>query len=301
MVDRIYPAITAQLPNQKIFRDIDGIPLGKEFPDLLREKLADATIVLVIIGLRWLEILKQRKTDPIDYVREEVRFALESQAVVIPVTLGGAMVRSEADLADFPTLQSLAHCSGTHVRMERDFAHDIDYLVKILADPITSESVGAILARKYKLLQTVGEGGMGTVFVAQQTNPLRRHVAVKLIKMGMDTKAVLGRFDAEKQALAVMDHPNIARVLDADMTPLGRPFFVMELVRGKPITEFCDSKKLPLRERLELFKAVCHAVQHAHQKGIIHRDIKPSNVLVEVIDGRPVPKVIDFGLAKAMG
>ena len=300
-VARIYQALTAQLPNQKIFRDIDGIPLGKEFPDLLREKLAEATTILVIIGPRWLEILKQRATAPVDHVRDEIRIALESQAEVIPVTVGGAKMTSETDLADFPALLPLTRRNGTPVRPDPDFVNDVDRLVKAIADPATGESVGAVLGGKYKLLRKIGEGGMGTVFVAQQAHPVRRQVAVKLIKLGMDTKEVLARFDAEKQALAVMDHPNIAGVLDAGMTLLGRPFFVMELVQGKPITEFCDSKKLPPRERLELFKAVCHAVQHAHQKGIIHRDIKPSNVLVEVIDSRPVPKVIDFGLAKAMG
>jgi serine/threonine protein kinase len=161
--------------------------------------------------------------------------------------------------------------------------------------------VGAILAGKYKLIEEIGEGGMGSVFMAQQTEPVKRAVAVKVIKAGMDSKAVLARFEAERQALALMDHPNIARVLDAGTTDSGRPFFVMELVKGMPITQFCDARKLTPRERLELFVPVCQAIQHAHQKGIIHRDIKPSNVLVAMYDDRPVPKVIDFGVAKAAG
>jgi hypothetical protein len=152
---------------------------------------------------------------------------------------------------------------------------------------------------RYKLLQKIGEGGCGTVYMAEQEEPVRRLVAVKVIKLGMDTKAVVARFEAERQALAMMDHPNIARVLDAGATENGRPFFVMELVRGVKITDYCDENKLNNRERLALFIQVCRAIQHAHQKGIIHRDIKPSNVLVTLHDGTPVPKVIDFGIAKA--
>jgi serine/threonine protein kinase/tetratricopeptide (TPR) repeat protein len=158
----------------------------------------------------------------------------------------------------------------------------------------------------YKLLQQIGEGGMGTVFMAEQTEPVHRKVALKIIKPGMDSKQVIARFEAERQALALMDHQNIAKVLDAGTTPLtdvrgsGRPYFVMELVHGVPITQFCDDRKLMPRQRLELFVPVCQAIQHAHQKGIIHRDIKPSNVLVTMYDDQPVPKVIDFGVAKAV-
>src|SRR5262249_27467650 len=134
-----------------------------------------------------------------------------------------------------------------------------------------------------------------------QTSPMRRRVALKIIKPGMDSNQVIARFEAERQALAVMDHPHIAKVLDGGCTPSGRPFFVMELVQGVPITEFCDQNRLTPRQRLELFIPVCQAVQHAHQKGIIHRDLKPSNVLVALYDGKPVPKIIDFGVAKATG
>ena len=152
---------------------------------------------------------------------------------------------------------------------------------------------------RYKLLEQIGEGGCGTVYMAEQEEPVRRRVALKVIKLGMDTKSVIARFEAERQALALMDHPNIAKVLDAGATDTGRPYFVMELVRGIKITDYCDQNNLPTGQRLALFNQVCHAIQHAHQKGIIHRDIKPSNILVTLHDGVPVPKVIDFGIAKA--
>ena len=151
----------------------------------------------------------------------------------------------------------------------------------------------------YKLLQKLGEGGYGVVYMAEQEQPIRRRVALKIIKLGMDTRSVIARFEAERQALALMDHPNIARVLDAGATATGRPYFVMELVYGVKITEYCDQNRVSMQERLELFIQVCNAVQHAHQKGIIHRDLKPSNIMVTMHDGVPVPKVIDFGIAKA--
>lgn len=153
---------------------------------------------------------------------------------------------------------------------------------------------------RFKLLQQIGEGGFGVVFMAEQYKPIRRKVALKVIKPGMDTKGVVARFEAERQALAMMDHPNIAKVLDGGTTDSGRPYFVMELVKGVPINDFCDQNQLPPHERLELFITVCKAIQHAHQKGIIHRDLKPSNVLVTLHDGKPVVKVIDFGVAKAV-
>jgi eukaryotic-like serine/threonine-protein kinase len=172
-----------------------------------------------------------------------------------------------------------------------------DYAAEPDAD--IDEQCGARVGR-YKLLQRIGEGGCGVVYMAEQEEPVRRRVALKIIKLGMDTKSVIARFDAERQALAMMDHPNIARVLDGGATDTGRPYFVMELVRGFRITEYCDKNKLDTRGRLELFIPVCNAIQHAHQKGVIHRDIKPSNILVTMHDGKPVPKVIDFGIAKAM-
>src|SRR5579864_1400460 len=168
------------------------------------------------------------------------------------------------------------------------------------ADASTGERPGSFIG-VYKLLQQIGEGGMGAVFMAEQTEPVQRKVALKIIKPGMDSRQVLARFAAERQALALMDHPNIAKVLDAGATDSGRPYFVMELVKGIPITQFCDERRLTPRERLELAIPVCQAVQHAHQKGVIHRDLKPSNVLVGLYDGVPVPKVIDFGVAKATG
>jgi len=165
--------------------------------------------------------------------------------------------------------------------------------------PIIVEDLGSVIG-PYKLVERIAEGGFGLVFVAEQQQPVRRKVALKIIKPGMDTRDVIARFEAERQALAMMDHPNIARVYDAGATASGRPFFVMELVRGIPINEFCDKRQLTLVQRLQLFNHVCHAVQHAHLKGVIHRDLKPSNVLVTLHDTTPVPKVIDFGVAKAI-
>src|SRR5262245_47021824 len=165
-------------------------------------------------------------------------------------------------------------------------------------DVAITERPGTVIG-PYKLLQQIGEGGMGVVWMAEQTRPVKRKVALKVIKPGMDSRQVIARFEAERQALALMDHVNIARVLDGGATDNGLPYFVMELVHGIPITRYCDDNHLTPRERLELFVPVCQAIQHAHQKGIIHRDIKPSNVMVTLYDGKPVPKVIDFGVAKA--
>jgi serine/threonine protein kinase len=161
-------------------------------------------------------------------------------------------------------------------------------------------SSASIVIGPYKLREQLGEGGFGLVYAAEQTEPVRRMVALKVIKLGMDTKEVLGRFEAEKQALALMDHAHIAKVFDAGTTDTGRPYFVMELIRGMPITQFCRKKKLDLREQLKLFVDVCRAVQHAHQKGIIHPDLKPANIMITLHDGQPVVKVIDFGVAKAL-
>jgi WD40 repeat protein/serine/threonine protein kinase len=167
-----------------------------------------------------------------------------------------------------------------------------------VATPL-SEGPGTQIG-KFKILEQIGEGGFGVVYMAEQKEPVRRRVALKIIKLGMDTRQVVARFEAERQALALMDHANVARVLEGGCTDTGRPYFVMELVKGRPITKFCDEERLSTVQRLELFISVCRAVQHAHQKGLVHRDLKPSNVLVSFVDGRPVPKIIDFGIAKAM-
>ncbi|MCB9846281.1 MAG: tetratricopeptide repeat protein [Phycisphaeraceae bacterium] len=171
---------------------------------------------------------------------------------------------------------------------------DPDATIKGSGREASGEQIG-----RYKLLEKLGEGGFGSVWAAEQREPVKRRVALKIIKLGMDTREVIARFEAERQALATMDHPNIAKVLDAGSTETGRPYFVMELVKGVPITDYCDTEKVDTAGRLNLFMTVCHAIQHAHQKGIIHRDIKPSNVIVTVRDGLPIPKVIDFGIAKA--
>jgi serine/threonine protein kinase len=165
---------------------------------------------------------------------------------------------------------------------------------------VPSHMAAGLMVGHYKLLEKLGEGGFGEVWAADQKEPVKRRVAVKVIKLGMDTKEVIARFEAERQALALMEHPNIAQVLDAGTSEAGRPYFVMELVQGIPITKFCDEKRLGTRDRLSLFMSVCRAVQHAHQKGVIHRDIKPSNIPVSEQDGSPMVKVIDFGIAKAI-
>lgn len=192
------------------------------------------------------------------------------------------MLAAQAVVGNFLEQPAVAEAAGVH------------------QEPLISETAGTVIG-PYRLLQQIGEGGMGFVFMAEQTEPIQRMVAFKIIKPGMDTRQVIARFEAERQALAMMDHPNIAHVIDAGTTSTGRPYFVMELVKGVPITKYCDENQLTLRERLELFLPVCQAVQHAHQKGLIHRDLKPSNILVAEYDNHAVPKVIDFGVAKATG
>ncbi len=211
----------------------------------------------------------------------------EARAAYLAEACGGdAALRAEVE----GLLQALDGAAGFMSRPARAATEDY----------VPREPLGSLIG-PYRLMEEIGEGGMGLVYVAEQQHPVRRKVALKLIKPGMDTRQVIARFEAERQALALMDHPNIAKILDAGATDKGRPFFVMELVRGVPITTFCDESCLTPRERLELFVPVCQAVQHAHQKGILHRDLKPSNILVTLHDGRPVPKVIDFGVAKAIG
>jgi serine/threonine protein kinase/tetratricopeptide (TPR) repeat protein len=200
------------------------------------------------------------------------------------------------DAALLERLQALLRAAGTGADFLPETPKDTGGTVRFELPPL--EKPGDRIGR-YKLLQQIGEGGCGVVYMAEQEEPVRRRVALKVIKLGMDTREVIARFEAERQALALMDHPNIAKVLDAGATATGRPFFVMELVRGVRITEYCDQNKVSTEARVELFVQVCHAIQHAHQKGIIHRDIKPSNILVTLSDGIPMPKVIDFGIAKA--
>jgi len=199
------------------------------------------------------------------------------------------------DAALLARVQELLRAHEATAFLRDQPAADGGKTVRVSENP---QSPGERIGR-YKIRENLGEGGCGVVYVAEQEEPVRRRVALKVIKLGMDTRAVVARFEAERQALAMMDHPNIARVLDAGATEAGRPYFVMELVRGIPITDYCDQNNLSTRERIDLFIKVCHAIQHAHQKGIIHRDIKPSNILVTLHDGMPVPKVIDFGIAKA--
>jgi tetratricopeptide (TPR) repeat protein len=229
--------------------------------------------------------------------REEALFAL---ALEKPAEKRAAFLDAmcEGDTALRQRLESLLASHDATLNPLATQAEAARPTIKLDLADAPDEAVGQTLGR-YKLLERVGEGGCGVVYVAEQTEPVRRRVALKVIKLGMDTKQVVARFEAERQALAMMDHPNIAKVLDAGTTDVGRPFFVMELVRGIKITDYCDQANLSTKERLDLFIKVCQAIQHAHQKGIIHRDIKPSNILVTLHDGVPVPKVIDFGIAKA--
>ena len=176
---------------------------------------------------------------------------------------------------------------------------DIDSTADMPARPAPLSAHDPQQIGPYRVLEKIGEGGMGVIYKAEQRHPVRRVVALKVIKLGMDTRQVIARFEAERQALATLSHPNVARVLDAAVTDTGRPYFAMEFVAGIQLTDYCDSRKLTVRQRLELFIPICQAVQHAHQKGIIHRDLKPGKILVTVCDGKPIPKVIDFGIAKA--
>jgi serine/threonine protein kinase len=231
------------------------------------------------------------------FSNEEALFAL---ALAKPAVERAAWLDRECN-SDAALRQRLDALLAAHEQPETLLATQAENsrpTIKLDLTDVPDEAVGQTLGR-YKLLERVGEGGCGVVYVAEQTEPVRRRVALKVIKLGMDTKQVVARFEAERQALAMMDHPNIAKVLDAGTTDLGRPYFVMELVRGIRITDYCDQANLSTKERLYLFIKVCQAIQHAHQKGIIHRDIKPSNILVTLHDGVPVPKVIDFGIAKA--
>ncbi|HZL90049.1 MAG TPA: tetratricopeptide repeat protein [Pirellulaceae bacterium] len=230
------------------------------------------------------------------YLQQFPQLAADDE-LALDVIYGEFLLREElgelTDVRDFQTrFSEFADTLLDQIEFHRAMAKS--------AEPAISERPGTQIG-PYKLLQQMGEGGFGIVFMAEQTEPVRRRVALKVIKPGMDTRQVIARFEAERQALAVMDHPHIAHVLDAGTTESGRPYFVMELVRGLPITQYCDENQLSIRERLELFATICQAIQHAHTKGIIHRDIKPTNVLVTRQDGQPVVKVIDFGVAKAMG
>ncbi len=232
---------------------------------------------------------------------EEVQSEREifQQAVRLPAEERGPFLKQAcgADDALHREVESLleAHDAASNFMVHPAIGDD----ATALHQPFIAERPGTIIG-PYKLLQQIGEGGMGVVFMAEQTEPIKRTVALKIIKPGMDTRQVIARFEAERQALAMMDHANIAKVFDAGTTHSGRPYFVMELVKGAPITQYCDERKLSPRERLKLFVPICQAVQHAHQKGVIHRDIKPTNVLVAEYDDRAVPKVIDFGVAKAI-
>jgi serine/threonine protein kinase len=246
------------------------------------------------------EALAKTKADRISFLDEacagnpELRAAVEASLAAYDATRGVINSAPDAD----------ATVDATATEIDRD--QTSEYSANAGSDSANAAAEfpakvkrDAPLAGRYTLQEKIGEGGMGEVWVANQSEPVKRQVALKLIKTGIDSRSVLQRFDQERQALAIMDHPNIAKIFDAGTTPLGQPFFVMELVNGLPLNKFCDEAKLNPRERLELFVPICGAVQHAHQKGVVHRDLKPANILITLVDGKPVPKVIDFGVAKA--
>ena len=258
------------------------------------------------------EIVEQALTLPLEQREEFLQRACEGDSD-LRAAVDELMADHEADRTSLnihPGQDSNSSSSDSETGLHKtpadfdqptqDSAHAKHVLDQTATHRLEAEP-GTVLSERYVLQKKVGEGGMGEVWIAQQSEPVKRKVAVKLIKKGMDSNAVLARFEQERQALAIMDHPNIARVHDGGVTPTGEPFFVMELVRGSPLNKYCDKTKLTPRERLELFVPICQAVQHAHQKGIVHRDIKPANILVSTVDGKPVPKVIDFGVAKATG
>jgi tRNA A-37 threonylcarbamoyl transferase component Bud32 len=242
----------------------------------------------------------RRRIDALLKAHDDPDGFLDSPPAVDATSITSSGQTHPSTLADDAAIPDDAPASTRDARVEATLKYDLPAgpIAAPAPRPIT-EGPGSRIG-PYKLLQKIGEGGMGAVYMAEQEKPVRRRVALKVIKPGMDTDQVIARFEAERQALAIMDHNNIAKVLDAGATETGRPYFVMELVNGIPITDYCDRANLSPGERLELFIPVCQAIQHAHQKGVIHRDIKPSNVLVTLHDGKPVPKIIDFGVAKAI-
>lgn len=244
------------------------------------------------------------KADRIFYAAMEIEDLHERKLFVEQACVKDSVVRREVELL-FAALEDSENffkdASPTQVsavEFMQSLSSDPDFFEKIKSALPDDGKIGKQIG-PYKLLKKIGEGGAGTVYLAEQSKPVRRQVALKIIKLGMDTKSVIARFEAERQTLAMMEHPNIAHVLDAGETERGRPFFVMELVHGVKITAYCEEHGLSVRQRLELLVQVCHAIQHAHQKGIIHRDIKPSNVMITLHDAVPMPMVIDFGIAKA--
>jgi WD40 repeat protein/serine/threonine protein kinase len=302
-VGRIYEQLKSRLKRWEIYYDHTNLNPGDDFPDELQRQVSSAKVVLVVIGPDWIKSLKERRSQPgTDHVLEEVRLALISGNTVLPVLIRNAVMPTEQDLGDFPDLKSLASRNAKAVRPDPDFSEDLEKLSAFVDETILGIGAGLLLGGKYKLVRQIGEGGMGVVYEAidLSVKTSQSRVAVKMILEGMNTKEVLARFEGEKEALARMKHDHIAKVLDSGATPQGRPYFVMEYVAGEPITAYCDRNRFTTQGRLRLFQRVCSAVQHAHTKGIVHRDIKPSNVLVEESDGQAVPKVIDFGLAKAL-
>jgi hypothetical protein len=251
-VKLLHERLLARLPRWSIFYDHRSVPTGQEFPERLRGEVTSSKVVLVIIGPRWMDLIRERRSLPVDHVREEVRLALQSGNTVIPIVVGNAAMPTESELAEFPDLSPLLKRNGRWLRPEPDFDVDFERLCAFLDEVGPGVGPGTVLGGKYKITRYIDQGGMGVVFEAEQTAP-KRTVAVKMILEGMDTKEVLARFDAERQALGVMAHPNICKVHDAGKSPSGRPYFVMDYVRGIPITDYCDDKKLTPHQRIDLY------------------------------------------------
>ena len=285
-------------------RDAGGTPFVAWKSDTLRPRTRGATMTEETIFQEALARSPQNRARFLDQAcsgQPQLRAAVEALLAAhreARQLTGQAAGNLAATMDSQPARGGLA-ATGEHTP-DACGSRDADVPRTLTTDYRRDAVAGVVIGGRYTLQEKLGEGGMGEVWVARQIQPVKRRVALKLIKVGMDSRAVLARFEQERQALALMDHPNIARVLDGGITPEGQPFFVMELVNGLPLTKFCDEARLTPQARLELFVPVCQAVQHAHQKGIVHRDLKPSNILVTINDGKPVPKIIDFGVAKAM-
>jgi eukaryotic-like serine/threonine-protein kinase len=247
------------------------------------------------------EALSRSREDRAAFLKQACEGQTELVAAVEALLAAHEKTGNILDRSPTQTVDSDTEEAGIGATLDHSpRSNDASSRVTATTDYEPNGAAGIVIAGRYTLQEKIGDGGMGEVWVAKQTEPVKRTVALKLIKTGMDSRAVLQRFEQERQALALMDHPNIAKVLDGGLTPTGQPFFVMELVNGLSLSKFCDDARLTTKDRLELFVPICQAVQHAHQKGIVHRDLKPANILVTIVDGKPVPKVIDFGVAKAI-
>jgi len=291
--------LRASLPGWTIVDDPPGP--GEALSEDRKAAIETAAVVLAVIGPQWLASLPGRsRSAAADPVGAELRHALDSGCLVVPVPVLGAQVPNAAALADYPELVALPSLPARPVRPGPDFEGDFERLIAFVQRLGPRVDVGTVLGGKYRLTRTLGDGGPGAVYQAEQLLP-PRPVAVKLVvQPGLPTEVVLARFDAQRRILATLDHPNIAGTFDAGRTACGRAYFVADLVDWVPLTDYCDAERLAADARLALFLRACDAVHHAHTQGIVHGDLRPTNVLVAAVAGKPVLKVIDFGLAAAV-